>query len=90
MEVLYFSGSGNSRCMAEFAADALNVQAKAIEVWPKSTGIQFLISLFGRGTGAKGVDAFIRPGEPVMLFGPVWGGLLIAPPMFATVYICYG
>ncbi len=79
MEVLYFSGSGNSRCMAEFAAQALDVQAKAMEVWPKSTGILFLISLFGRGSGSKEANARVRTGVPVVLFGPVWGGLLIAP-----------
>ncbi len=79
MEVFYFTGSGNSRCMAEFAAQALDVEAKALELWPKSTGILFLISLFGRGSGTKAAKAMVRPGEPVLLFGPVWGGLLIAP-----------
>ncbi len=77
--VLYYSKTGNSKFLAEKVAGALAGDLKSIR--PPLDHVLFLYMLsalkIGVPTGISSKE--LENYEEVVLFGPVWGGLLIAP-----------
>jgi flavodoxin len=77
--VLYYSKTGNSRFLATKASELLECEVVEVKSSPGAIALMYLLSSlnFPVRTSIPGrkIDAY----EEILLFGPVWGGLLIAP-----------
>lgn len=77
--VLYYSKTGNSRFLARRIADSLKADLQALK--PPVSGIFLLFLLsrlrvpLGAGISVKDLEKY----DEVVLLGPVWGGLVMAP-----------
>jgi hypothetical protein len=77
--VLYHSFSGNNKLLAEKTATALNADILEIKSKFKGLGMRFLISWLGFGSGINISEDDLEGYDEAILWGPVWGGLLIGP-----------
>ncbi len=77
--VLYFSRTGNSRFLASRIGRALRAEVREMRPFTSHTGLLILLSGLGISTGT-GVSAADMDGvDEVVVCGPIWAGLLIAP-----------
>jgi len=78
--ILYYSKTGNSKFLAEKLAKELG-NSSLRKITPNINGlfIVFLMSALkinvGTGISQKNIEEF----DEVVIFGPIWGGLLISP-----------
>jgi hypothetical protein len=77
--VVYFSHTGNNRFLAGRIARALNAEVREIQPRVGSTGLLYLLTLVGIPIGTGLTDDDVRGVDEVVICGPIWGGLLIAP-----------
>ncbi|MGE0462616.1 MAG: hypothetical protein AB7Q16_14710 [Vicinamibacterales bacterium] len=77
--VLCFSQTGNNRFLAGRIARALNADVMEIQPPVGSTGLLFLLTLLGIPVRTGLSDDDLRGTDEVVICGPIWGGLLIAP-----------
>jgi hypothetical protein len=77
--VLYFSGTGNNRFLAAQIADELDADLRPLNPRIKSTGLIYLLSLLKWRSGIRVTAEDLQPYEEVVVVGPVYGGLLLAP-----------
>ncbi len=77
--VAYHSFSGNNRFLAEKIATLLEADLQPIQPRFKHPGILYLLSLLKWRSGIRIDAAQLEPYDEVVMLGPVWGGLLIAP-----------
>ncbi len=77
--VLYYSKTGNSRFLASQIADSLKADLQALKPPVSGTFLLFLLSRLrvpmGAGISVKDLEKY----DEVVLLGPVWGGIVIAP-----------
>lgn len=77
--VVYYSKTGNSKFLAEKAAQWLSADIMAVRPMVNRLFLLFLLSSF-----KIHIPINIRPGDlakydALLVFGPIWGGLLISP-----------
>jgi flavodoxin len=77
--VAYFSKTGNNRFLAGRIARALNAEVREIRPPVGSTGLLYLLTLVGIPVRTGLADDDLRAVDEVVVCGPIWGGLLIAP-----------
>lgn len=77
--VTYHSGTGNNRFLAERIAKALGADVRPLNPRTKSTGWIYLQSFLKWKAGIRLTPEDLAPYDEVIIMGPVWGGLLIAP-----------
>ncbi len=77
--VLYHSSTGNNQFLAEQIADALRSDIRPLRPRFSSIFLLYLLSLLRWGSGIRLSRKDLRPYHEVVVVGPVWGGLLIAP-----------
>ena len=88
--ILYYSKSGNSKFLAEKLAKELgNSRLRKITPTVDFLFLVFLLSALkvnvGTGVSRKEIEEY----EEIIIFGPVWGGLLISP-LRAIIKKCVG
>lgn len=77
--VLYHSGTGNNQFLAEQIARALKADLQPLRPRVSSTALLYLLSLLKWGSGVRLRKTDLQAYHEVIVVGPVWGGLLIAP-----------
>lgn len=77
--VIYYSKTGNSRFLAEQVAQQLEADIILAKPILNSIFIQFLLSSMKVGVPNNLSTRAIARYDEVVIFGPVWGGLLISP-----------
>lgn len=85
--VLYHSQTGNNRLLAHETAKGLQAEVREINAKVNHLGCLFFFSLFNLGPGIDIKAADLKGYDEVILFGPIWGGQLIAP-LRATIKQC--
>jgi len=77
--VLYFSQTGNSRFLANRIGRALDAEIRELRPVVGSTPLLYMLTLmrFPVRTGLS--DGDMSGFDEVVICGPIWGGLLIAP-----------
>lgn len=77
--ILHHSHTGNNRYLAGMLADRLDADVRALDPWPSHPGPLFLASWLRLPVRIALRDDDLRGVDEVVVCGPVWGGLLIAP-----------
>jgi flavodoxin len=77
--ILYYSKTGNSKFIAEKLSEELACNSKRIIPIIDSVILLFLLSLMKIGIPTNISKKEIEGYSEVIILGPVWGGLLIAP-----------
>ncbi len=77
--VLYHSGTGNNAFLAKQIAQGLDADLGPLQPRITGTGWLYLLSLLKWGCGIRPTTADLEAYDEVVVVGPVWGGLLIAP-----------
>lgn len=77
--VVYFSHTGNNRFIAARLARALNAPLRGIQPGIGSIWALYLCSLLSIPVRSGLSDDEVRSADAVVICGPIWGGLLIAP-----------
>jgi flavodoxin len=77
--VLYYSKTGNSKFLAEKTSTALGCDLRKIKPIIDSTLLLYLLSLLKIGIAIDISKEDIEKYDEVIIFGPIWGGLLLAP-----------
>lgn len=77
--VLYHSGTGNNAFLAKQIAEALDADFGPLQPRVSGTGLLYLCSLLKWGCGIWPAASDLEAYDEVVIVGPVWGGLLIAP-----------
>lgn len=85
--VLYYSKTGNSRFLAGRIAENLGADLRSLKPPVSGTFLLFLLSRMrvplGAGIAVKDLEKY----DEVVLLGPVWGGIAIAP-LRTAIRIC--
>lgn len=77
--ILYYSKTGNSKFLAEKLSEELGCISKRIQPIINSLPILFLISFMKISLPINISKKEIENYSDVIIIGPIWGGLLIAP-----------
>ncbi len=77
--VLFYSKTGNSKFLAEKAATALGCDLRAIKPIINNTALLFLLSSLKIRIAIDISKDYIEKYDEVIIFGPIWGGLLMSP-----------
>lgn len=77
--ILCYSKTGNSRFMAEKLSRELSCDLEIVRPILNYTGLLFLISLLKISIPTNISTKKINEYEEIIIIGPIWGGLLIAP-----------
>lgn len=77
--ILCYSKTGNSKFIAEKLTQELNCELDFITPSFNKTGLLFLISLLQIPVSVDVSNDRIKSFDEIVLVGPVWGGLLVAP-----------
>lgn len=77
--VLYHTNTGNSQFLAEKIAGALQAEVRPLQPRTSSVGWLFVLSLLKWRSGINLNKEDLAHYEEVVVIGPVWGGLLLAP-----------
>lgn len=77
--VLYHSRTGNNRFLAEKIAKILQADIRPLNPRTQRTGWLYLLSLLKAKSGIRLTQKDLAPYDEVIVMGPIWGGLLIAP-----------
>jgi len=77
--ILYYSKTGNSRLIAEKLSRELSCDLGMVQPKLNYTGLLFLISLLKIPIPTNISTNRIKEYEEIIVIGPIWGGLLIAP-----------
>lgn len=77
--VLYFSKTGNSRFLAGRVAESLEANQQALKPTFSGIFLLFLLSRMRVPLGAGISEKDLQGYDEVVLLGPVWGGIVIAP-----------
>lgn len=77
--VLYYSKTGNSKFLAEQAADVLDCDIKEIIPAINNLLVLYLLSFLKVAIPIGIKEKDLAPYEEVIILGPIWGGLLISP-----------
>jgi menaquinone-dependent protoporphyrinogen IX oxidase len=77
--VLYYSKTGNSKFLAQKAATALGCDLRPIKPIINNTALLFLLSSLKISIAIDVSKEDIEKYDEVIIFGPIWGGLLISP-----------
>jgi len=77
--ILYFSKTGNSKFMAHKLASELACDIEPIQPRIQNLVILLLLSWMKLGIPVKGSSSRLQQYREIIIFGPIWAGLLIAP-----------
>jgi flavodoxin len=77
--ILYYSKTGNSGFMAEKLSRELSCDMEMIRPMLNYTGLLFLISMLKIPIPTNISTKKIEQYQEIIVIGPIWGGLLIAP-----------
>ncbi len=77
--VTCFSKTGNNRFLAGKMAEVLDADLKEIVPRVSAIGLVYLISLLRIPLKINLSEQDLRPYDEIIICGPVWGGLLLAP-----------
>lgn len=77
--VLYYSGSGNNRFLAQELAKTLNCDIKEIIPRMNFQGLQILLSLCKTSLGTNISPKDLEPYDEIIIMGPIWAGQLLSP-----------
>jgi len=77
--ILYYSKTGNSKFIAEKLSEELHCDVEIIKPILNSLVFQFLISFLNIPIPVNISKNSIRQYQEIIIIGPIWGGLLIAP-----------
>ncbi len=77
--VLYYSKTGNSKFLAEKLSTELGCDLIRITPWTNNIMLLILISSLKTGIATNIKMEDLKEYDEVIIFGPIWGGLLIAP-----------
>ncbi|MBK7390543.1 MAG: hypothetical protein IPI23_16155 [Bacteroidetes bacterium] len=77
--ILYYSKTGNCKFVAEKLCREFSCDIEMIKPGINNTGILFLLSLMNISVPVNTSASTIGKYDEIILIGPVWGGLLIAP-----------
>ena len=77
--ILCYSKTGNSRFIAQKLSAELSCSMEMIHPYFNYTGLLFLISLLKIPIPINISTNKIKQYEEIIVIGPIWGGLLIAP-----------
>ncbi len=77
--VLYYSKTGNNQFLAQQSANALSADIMSIQPRFNNIAMQYLLSLMKINMGINISRQSLEPYEEIVIFGPIWGGLLLSP-----------
>jgi flavodoxin len=77
--ILCYSKTGNSRFMAEKLKKELSCDLESVRPVFNNTVLVFLFSLLKIPIGTNITAAKIKEYQEIIILGPIWGGLIIAP-----------
>jgi len=77
--VVYYSSTGSNRYVAERIARTLNCDIEPIRPWLSPFFFVFLSSALKRGLGIQSLRHSLKDYDKVILCGPIWMGMLVAP-----------
>ncbi|MBK6355191.1 MAG: flavodoxin family protein [Saprospiraceae bacterium] len=87
--ILYYSKTNNSKFIAERLSKELNCEMEMIESMIHNLGLLFFISLLNIPIPINVSKEKIKQYEAIIIVGPIWGGLLIAP-LKSVIKKCIG
>lgn len=87
--ILYYSKTNNSKFIAERLSKELNCEMEMIESVINNIGFLFFISLLNIPIPINVSKEKIQQYEAIIIVGPIWGGLLIAP-LKSVIKKCIG
>ena len=77
--VVYFTNTGNSKFIAEQIAASLDCDIKRITTAIKGVALLYFLSSLKFPIGINIKRQELEGYEEIIILGPIWGGLLIAP-----------
>lgn len=77
--VLYYSNTGNSKFLATKTSEELDCDLRKIAPAINNLIVLLLMSLAGISSGAGISKKEIENYDEIIIYGPIWAGLLIAP-----------
>ena len=77
--VVYFTNTGNSKFLAEQIAKSLHCDIKRITTAIKGVALLYFLSSIKFPIGINIKKQELEDYEEIIILGPIWGGLLIAP-----------
>jgi flavodoxin len=77
--ILYFSKTGNSKFMAHKLASELACDIEPIQPRIQNLVLLLLLSWMKLGIPVKGNSSRLLQYREIIIFGPIWAGLLVAP-----------
>lgn len=77
--VVFYSNTGNNRYLAERIARSLDGDIEQIRPWISPFFFVFLSSVLKTGPGIRALKHQLNSYDTVILCGPLWMGMLLAP-----------